>query len=383
MARQPPRAATSRRTTALAGVAAAAAATAAALAAGRIGASAALSLKYPAGFTGPPVTVRRVDDATVGLTRTAESTLPGCYGLTDGDVHAVIGPETADSPAGARTVERQLAQVTGAPLRPGRKLRVTPQIHVGTPGTALGLAYEDLTVLGELGPLPAWYVPGARDTWVLTAHGLGATREQALCVLPFLRKLDLPVLVLTHRGDPGAPRTADGSGRLGRAEWVDLDAALRHAVGHGARRVVLYGWSSGAVMALRTAAASPLKARISGLVLDSPVLDWRATVAALAVARGLPAPLRRLAVLAAEERTGLGSTPDGNDLWPGPGAPQTLLVHGPDDTVAPWEASRALAAAHPDRIHLYPVPYARHAAMWNADPVGYEEALRRFLTPLL
>ncbi|MCZ9337233.1 alpha/beta fold hydrolase, partial [Streptomyces sp. TRM76130] len=82
------------------------------------------------------------------------------------------------------------------------------------------------------------------------------------------------------RGDAGAPRPPGGLRRFGETEWRDLDAAVRYAVDHGARKVVLLGWSTGATMALHTATRSALRDRIAGLVLDSPVLDWRATVRA-------------------------------------------------------------------------------------------------------
>nr|WP_153451989.1 hypothetical protein [Streptomyces smaragdinus] len=355
---------------------------AAAVAAGRYGAAAALDPGGPAGFTDRPVTVRRVRGDTVTLTRTPAAALPGVYGLLGAGTHARVGPELpADGAEG--TVVRILEAVTSGRLRPGTRLRVTPQVYAGSPRTALGFDHRDVLVPGELGGLPAWFVPGTRDTWVIAAHGLGAGREQALCVLPFLQDLGLPLLLLAHRGDDGAPMPSGGPRRLGHAEWRDLDAALRYATGHGARHVVLYGWSTGAVMALRTAAMSALRARVGGLILDSPVLDWQATVRALATVRRLPAALGRLAVIAAGERTGLGNGPAPADLWPGPGTPPVLIFHGPDDTVAPWQTSLDLAARHPDRVHLHTVPGGRHAAMWNAAPAAYEETLRRFLTPLL
>ena len=61
----------------------------------------------------------------------------------------------------------------------------------------------------------------------------------------------------------------------------------------------------------------------------------------------------------------------------------TLLLHGPDDTVASWETSRAFAAAREELVSLHRIPHAPHAAMWNADPAEYEEKLRHFLTPLM
>lgn len=57
-------------------------------------------------------------------------------------------------------------------------------------------------------------------------------------------------------------------------------------------------------------------------------------------------------------------------------------MHGPDDTIAPWGPSRRLAERRPDLVTLHTVPNASHGAMWNAAP-NYEEALRRFLTPLM
>ncbi|WP_461031049.1 serine aminopeptidase domain-containing protein, partial [Streptomyces sparsus] len=58
-----------------------------------------------------------------------------------------------------------------------------------------------------------------------------------------------------------------------------------------------------------------------------------------------------------------------------------LLLHGPDDRIAPWETSRAFAAARPDLVQLHTAPGARHAAAWNVDPHRYEDVLSRFLTP--
>jgi uncharacterized protein len=136
-------------------------------------------------------------------------------------------------------------------------------------------------------------------------------------------------------------------------------------------------------MALRALERSELRERVAGLVLDSPALDWRSTVKAAVTARGLPSALRPLAVRAAEGRAGLEATRHTEPAAPPDPTVPTLIVHGPDDTFAPWDASRALADRHPDRVAFHAVPGAPHAAMWNADPTAYEESLRRFLTPFM
>lgn len=319
----------------------------------------------------------------VTLTRSFAALRPGTYGLVADDVHAVVGPVIEHAHHAPDTVVRRLERVNRGSLETGAKVRITPQLHSGDPSSALGLDHNEVEIPGELGPLPAWFLPGPRDTWVITVHGLGTTREHPMNVMEFLHDLRLPVLDLAYRGDAGAPRSPDGLAHLGESEWRDLDAAIRFAVRYGAEKVVLHGWSTGASMALHAAVNSALRNRICGLVLDSPVLDWVTTLRALAVARGVPTALLPLAVRAAQGQTGLR----GARLLDGSVATAlhvpTLIFHGPNDTLAPWQPSRDLAARRPDLVALRAVPQAPHAAMWNADPVHYEEALRRFLTPLM
>ncbi|WP_425246594.1 alpha/beta hydrolase family protein [Streptomyces sp. NEAU-NA10] len=364
-----------------AAVTAALATGAASVAAGRFASDAAL--KAPPGRplpTEPRLTVHGTAAGQVLLTRDLAALRPGTYGLSGDGSHAVVGPVLTTVPHSADTVVRRLERVTHGTLSRGDAVWLTPNLYVGDPSGALGLDHTDVGIPGELGSLPAWYVPAARSTWVIAVHGLGTTREHALNLLAFLHGRRFPVLALSYRGDLGAPRPPDGLNHFGETEWRDVDAAMRYAVRHGAERLVLLGWSTGATMALRAAARSELRDLVSGLVLDSPVLDWQATLRALAAARRTPGALLPLAVRAAQGRTGLNAerADETTDL-----SVPTLIIHGPDDTVAPWTTTRLLAARRPDLITLHPVPRAPHAAMWNADPDAYEEALRRFLTPLM
>ncbi|MER6518750.1 hypothetical protein ABT246_18120 [Streptomyces sp. NPDC001553] len=357
---------------------------AAAVAAGRYAADAALRPEPGRPLPGGPrLSVHSTTADRITLTRSLASLRPGTYGLDAPGVHAVVGPVVADVAHAPDTVVRRLVAVTHGSLEPGTRVTLTPQVHLGNPRTALGLDHADVDVPGELGPLPAWFVPAARDTWVITVHGLGTTREHPMVVMPFLHRHHLPVLDLAYRGDLGAPASPDGLGHLGESEWRDLDAAIRYALRYGARRVILHGWSTGAAMALRVVERSALAGRISGVVLDSPVLDWHATLRGLAAARRTPAPLIPLAVRAAEGRAGLRADRRAPGADPDALRVPVLIFHGPDDRLAPWEPSRRLAAARPDLVTLRTVPDAPHGAMWNADPAGYEEALRRFLTPLM
>jgi alpha-beta hydrolase superfamily lysophospholipase len=357
---------------------------AAVVAAGRYASDAAL--RVPSGRPLPAdrkLTVHATAAGQVTLTRSFAALRPGTYGLTGDGVHAVVGPVVEQAPHAADAVVRRLERVSSGSLEPGTQVRITPALYSGDPGTALGLDHQDVEIPGELGSLPAWFLPGPRDTWVITVHGLGTTREHPMNVMECLHGLRLPVLDPAYRGDPGAPRSPDGLAHLGESEWRDLDAAIRFAVRYGAEKVVLHGWSTGASMALHAAVNSALRERICGLVLDSPVLDWATTLRALAAARGVPSALMPLAVRAAQGQTGLHGARLLDTSLPQALHVPTLIFHGPDDTLAPWQPSRELAERRPDLVALHPVPQAPHAAMWNADPARYAEALRRFLTPLM
>ncbi|WP_282202862.1 alpha/beta hydrolase family protein [Kitasatospora fiedleri] len=327
------------------------------------------------------VKVHALGPGRVVLTATPDTLRPGHYALEwGGGGHAVVG-EVLDN-AGDRVV-RRLERADGGTLAVGTEVRVTPRVLLGDPRTALGLDYAEVAVAGELGDLPAWRTAGIRGTWVVLVHGPGVDREQALPVLPLLHALRLPTLSVSYRGDAGTPAPPDGLGHFGETEWQDVDVAVRYALAQGATKVVLYGWSVGATIALHTAARSTWRDRIAGLVLDSPVLDWSETVRRGTTRSWSSPALGELGTLAAQGRTGVdladfARIASGADL-----ASPALLLHSPDDPVAPWSAARRLAEGRDDLVSLHPVPHAEHAALWNADPDGYTEALRRFLTPLL
>lgn len=364
---------------ALAAASAAVAAGAAAVAAGRVVSDLSLSPRAadPASATG--LRVHATAAGRVALSRAPESARPGTWALEWPGGHAVVG-DVLDTTA--QTVVRRLERVDRGTLATGGTVRISPRVHEGDPGSALGLRFSDTTVRGELGPMPAWYVPGLRDLWVIAVHGLGTDRVQVLPVLPVLDDFKLPVIVPTYRNDDGAPRSPDGMRHYGQTEWRDVEAAIRLALDSGAERILLYGWSLGATMALQAATQSSWREAVRGLVLDSPILDWRGTVRRQATRRGVPAPLAELGARAAEGRSGVDREAF-TRLARGEGLRvPTLVVHGPGDTVTPWQASRRLAERRPDLVTLREVPEAEHAAMWNADPHHYEEALRRFLTPL-
>lgn len=145
-----------------------------------------------------------------------------------------------------------------------------------------------IAVPGELGAMPAWLIPGKRDVWAIVVHGINANRQDDLRIAPALHQAELPTLLITYREDAGAPPSPDGKHHMGLTEWRDLQSAALYALSHGAKKLVLVGYSMGGAIVTQFMERSPLSPRVAGLVLDAPALDWRAILSFNATELGLP-----------------------------------------------------------------------------------------------
>lgn len=248
-------------------------------------------------------------------------------------------------------------------------------------GAFLDPPAREITYASGVGPAPAWFVPGSSATWVIAVHGRAADRHEAFRFVPTLARRGHPVLAISYRNDRDAPRSPDNRSHLGHTEWRDVEAAVDHAVAHGARDVVLVGYSMGGACVVQCHRNSERSHRIRALVLEAPVLDWGPVVRRAALDRGLPRALLPallpLAMGVARARVGINF----RDLRSDPAALDvpTLLIHGEADPVVPVELSDALAAARPDVVTYLRVPGAGHVRAWNAAPDHVEMSLGAFL----
>ncbi|MFD5225528.1 alpha/beta hydrolase family protein [Microbacterium sp. NPDC058342] len=323
---------------------------------------------------------------TIELTRTSDTELPGRYGLfttgTYGYVKlgAVLG-------ADARTVRRKLLTQIEPGAQVDRDAAFSGWYYV-TP-SELHLPWESVLIGSPVGPCPAWLFPAASDTWVIQVHGRGTTRSECLRAVPVFHALGLPTLVVSYRNDGEAPRSRGGSYALGASEWRDVDAAIGHALRHGARRVVLMGWSMGGAIALQTAVSSGHRDRIAALVLDSPVVDWRTVLRFQAREEGLVDPLPGLAMgvlqntLTARFGGAEGAIRfDRLDMVARAAELEApiLILHSDDDGFVPSDASHALATARPDLVTMRAFAVARHTKLWNYDQSRWTGAITRWMT---
>src|SRR5699024_5630113 len=200
--------------------------------------------------------------------------------------------------------------------------------------------------------------------------------------------------IRTRRGAAGHPAAAPAGAdqprdhlphrrrcsRLGSAEWEDTEAAIGFARAHGARRIVLMGWSMGGGIALRTSVRSAHREHIAALVLDSPAVDWQDILIYHATALKAPARMRELALWMMTSRIGARMVRLREPLALAEMTPPyyaehlthpTLLFHALDDDTVPPAPSRQLAALRPDLIEFVPVAGASHTREWNSDPARY------------
>jgi len=321
------------------------------------------------------IAVEDVSAERIVLARSADTLRPGVYGIEWQGGRAIIGDVLASDDD---RVTRQLRSVDGY-LVPGTKVAVDSHVYAGNPRAALGLPSTTIAIPDELGPMPAWWVAGRSDTWAIVVHGINDDPQVGLRLAPALHRAGLPSLLITYREDLGAPASPDGLHHMGLTEWRDLAAAARYSLGHGARRLILIGYSMGGALVTQFMERSSLAPRVAGLVLDAPVLDWKSTIAFNATQMGLPG----FTATPVDWMVGARIDADWNSL----DALQhtenfhlpVLLFHGTEDTVVPISDSDAFAAELPSWVTYHRVPKAEHTESWNVDPRRYERRLSAFL----
>ncbi len=354
----------------------------------------------------PPddVEILGVGPGSVTLRATTETAAPGRYGMWfgGGAGHARLG-EVLDHDRSAGTVTRSVAGVDSGRLEQGTA-RWNQYYFSGTPSNALGLAYQEVTLAGEVGDLPAWFVPPAvpedgpgptadprRSTWAIMVHGRGASREECLRAIPLLHRLGFLSLAVSYRNDPDAAGSPGGRYHLGESEWRDVEVAVLYAIEHGADDVVLVGWSMGGAIALQLLTRSWTADRVRALVLDAPVLDWRDVLDHHARINKVPALVGRLSQSVLEHgqarRLAALETPLSLDRMDWVARADELdrpilIVHSDDDEFVPSGPSRRLARARPDLVTLVSSREAGHTREWNVDPQAWDAAVARFLLAL-
>lgn len=318
-----------------------------------------------------------------------DAAVPGTWGLAWQGGYAQIdsppNPPQADS--NVPTIMRPFRMIEGTPPARGA------QVHFDTlvwPDRAeiVGLPVQMVPVRGPVCELPAWLYRADANAqgqgqsepnqdWAIFVHGRKSRRAQAFRALRPMHAAGWNCMSISYRNDDWLPRT--GTYGLGSTEWQDLEAAVAYARDHGAKRIILVGYSLGGAIVSNFLRNSDHAEAVVGQILDSPVLDWQVVLRRLARSIGLPEFLASAAMATTTMRTGI----DFNDLdqlaHADAFSKPILLFHGDTDEQVPVDLSRAFAKARADIVTYVEVPGAGHVVAWNHDPETYDQAVATFL----
>jgi pimeloyl-ACP methyl ester carboxylesterase len=341
------------------------------------------------------VVVRATGASSVTLTATPETLVPGRYGLwiDNGFGHVRIGDILRADPE-ADIVERELIAVDRGYLAPGTA-RWNAYFHGAPPDVTIGAVTEHVTYAGELGAMPAWVVrpegeqARASGRWAVLVHGRGARREETIRAMPPLLSQGWTCLVPSYRNDEGVPSGPDGRYALGLSEWRDIEAAVAYALEHGARELLVFGWSMGGAIVLQLLDRTRFSNLVSRVILDGPVIDWGDVLAHHAHSHRLPRHVGSLARSMMNQRWGhrLVGVREGVDLaktdWVRRADElhhRIMLIHSADDEFVPVGPSRELARVRPDLVTFHQWQVARHCQEWNTEPDRWERLVAEFAT---
>ena len=296
-------------------------------------------------------------------------------GLVGEDFYLQIGETIEESDD---TVVRKLLTEASSNLV-GRSVRTDAKFYPDDPLVAHGMAFTEVAYTSDLAEFSAWYVDGDSSTWAIFVHGKSSDRRESLRTLPVVAKWGMPILVISYRNDENTVSDPSGMYRYGLTEWEDLEGAVLYALDNGARRIVLVGYSMGGGIVTSFLLESSLASQVSGAILDSPMLDFGATVELGAEEDGYPVFIGKMAKLFSGFRfdvdwASLNYLDRADEL-----AVPILLFHGTEDHRVPISTSRSLAEQRPRLVTYVEFPGVGHVRGWNADRDAYESAVSDFL----
>ena len=237
-----------------------------------------------------------------------------------------------------------------------------PERSVGATPAGAGLAYEDVFFRTEDGVrIHGWFVPGGGDALTLLwFHGNGGNLGHRVETLELLHdELGVDVLMIDYRGYGRSEGRPSEEGL-----HLDARAALETLLGRrgqDASRVVLFGQSLGAAVAVRLATETEVGAVILEAAFTS-IPDL-----ARELYGGLPVGALLRTRFDSEARIARLDVP-------------VLLLHGERDEIVPLEMGERLFAAAREPKHFEVITGARHNDVYLAE--GYADALRGFLEGL-
>jgi alpha-beta hydrolase superfamily lysophospholipase len=264
-------------------------------------------------------------------------------------------------------------------LAVGDRVKYERSAFPDDPMRAYNLEFSEVPVSTPLGDMPAWFVSGSPDTWAIMVHGRGASQEETLRAFAIAHEAGLSVMSISYRNDEGVAADPSGDFQYGITEWEDLEAAVEYALKQGAEDVVLFGFSMGGAIVSNFMIESIYSDRITGVVLDAPLLNLDSALDLAASQRGVPEPIPSIAAWISTMRWGVDwGELDTRDELVEMDQP-ILLFHGTGDQTIPVSQSDSFSDRGGSNVTYIRVDDAEHVGSWNIDPARYRTEILNWL----
>ncbi len=247
--------------------------------------------------------------------------------------------------------------------------------------------YQDVTFTTSDGvTLAGWWLPvkGKTQGTVILTHGVFKNRQQVMGRAAFLWKLGYQVLLFDLRGSGESGPSPVSGGLLESGDFLAAESFLdgRHLL---KKPVVFFGFSLGAMCALRAAVNAP---QVDAVIADSPLANIKSYVSRRTVGGVftslpgfLPAVLRDY-----NQLTGLSLTEGDLDLVPVveqiKQTPVLYLSSPGDDLAKAAEVQLLFQKTLARHRRLAYLPEAGHEESFKKFPMIYEKMVKEFLADL-
>jgi alpha-beta hydrolase superfamily lysophospholipase len=233
----------------------------------------------------------------------------------------------------------------------------------------------------------AWLFDNSSDKWVIHIHGRRAHMGETLRNVSQFASLGYSQLAISMATDPKPHGLGIGKSNLGQTEWKEIEDAVSFAKSSGAKEIILFGWSQGALITGQFLMRSADTSSITGVIFDSPLLDYRSTMRLHATKQGFgeEAGDRVIqAIVSSKSVRALGYKNidvDSLSLVNNTSAgtiPLLVLFSGNDGYVA-IEDVHKLPLVNSE-VRLVEIAGARHCRLYNHDRVKYQQAIATWLS---
>lgn len=226
------------------------------------------------------------------------------------------------------------------------------------------------------------YLQEAGDSWVIHVHGRNTSRAETLRNFQTINSLGFSQLSISFESDPLPNGLGTRRSKLATMEWRELESAISFVYKMGAKKVILLGFSLGAMIAGECLRRSSLGPSIAGLILDSPLIDFESTLNLQGTKAGQDNRFGSYGLSLITSSSLFKLLGLGTDYIPTlvrPLGVPALVFYSQTDGYVSMDRMPQFQALNPQAEFVY-FADGRHCRLYNQSPALYDAKLVSFLT---